>query len=442
MAKRSRGTPRIANARLWWTRNYAASEADGSITLDIARAALDMAEVDREGLDKQDRRYLETLVGVFEGGPTGVEALAATMNLPSDTLSDEIEPYLLREQFIVRTPRGRVATPRAFTLLGRLAQERNSRRTGSAVCSIKPVAEREARFWTPSLALAVMCPRVFTIFSQSHTDSSRRSRTVSPPRLGTYIALETLGEAFHANNDANAFRLAWRAWGPPALAAAPAEPVPSRGSTAAGSTFVYPMMSKWSAEYDKAKSVEVNYQSIGSGGGIQQMTAKTADFGCTDGPMNEEQLKKAKEVGGDVFHIPLVMGAVVPAYNLEEVKEPLVFSGPVLADIFLGKIKKWNDKAIQDLNPGVAAAPTRTSASSTAPTAAAPPTSGWIISPRSARSGSRRWAPATSVEWPAGEGAKGNEGVAGRVKAAPGTIGYIELIYALAEQHQVRQGDE
>ena len=90
-----------------------------TITLDVARAALDMAEVDREGLDKQDRRYLETLIGVFDGGPTGVEALAATMNLPADTLSDEIEPYLLREQFIVRTPRGRVATPRAFQLLGK-----------------------------------------------------------------------------------------------------------------------------------------------------------------------------------------------------------------------------------------------------------------------------------------------------------------------------------
>jgi len=123
LAKRSRGTPRIANARLWWARNYAASESDGIVTLDIARQALDMAEVDREGLDKQDRRYLETLVGVFEGGPTGVEALAATMNLPSDTLSDEVEPYLLREQFIVRTPRGRIATPRAFTLLGRSPKE-------------------------------------------------------------------------------------------------------------------------------------------------------------------------------------------------------------------------------------------------------------------------------------------------------------------------------
>jgi Holliday junction DNA helicase RuvB len=119
LARRSRGTPRIANARLWWARHFAASEADGRVTLDVARAALAMAEVDGEGMDKQDRRYLETLIGVFEGGPTGVEALAATMNLPADTLSDEIEPYLLREQFIIRTPRGRVATPRGYQHLGR-----------------------------------------------------------------------------------------------------------------------------------------------------------------------------------------------------------------------------------------------------------------------------------------------------------------------------------
>ena len=121
LAQRSRGTPRIANARLWWVRNYAASEADGAITLEIARAALDMQKVDREGLDKQDRRYLETLIDVFAGGPTGVEAIAATMNVPSDTLSDEIEPFLLREQFVVRTPRGRLVTPRAYQLLGREA---------------------------------------------------------------------------------------------------------------------------------------------------------------------------------------------------------------------------------------------------------------------------------------------------------------------------------
>lgn len=114
IARRSRGTPRIANSRLWWARNFATSEADGRITPEIADRALAMAEVDSEGLDKQDRRYLDTLIRVFAGGPTGVEALAATMNLPADTLSDEVEPYLLREQFIVRSPRGRVATAKAY----------------------------------------------------------------------------------------------------------------------------------------------------------------------------------------------------------------------------------------------------------------------------------------------------------------------------------------
>ncbi|MFL5245297.1 MAG: phosphate ABC transporter substrate-binding protein PstS [Gemmataceae bacterium] len=198
----------------------------------------------------------------------------------------------------------------------------------------------------------------------------------------------------------------------------------------AGSTFVYPMMSKWASEYDKAKGVEVNYQSIGSGGGIQQMTAKTVDFGCTDGPMNEEQLKKAKETGGDVVHIPLVMGAVVPAYNLDDVKEPLTFSGPVLADIYLGKIKKWNDKALQDLNPKASlpnkeiAVVHRSDGSGT--------TYIWVdylskVSPE----WKKKVGVGTSVDWPCGEGAKGNEGVAGRVKSSSGSIGYIELIYAL-----------
>ena len=118
IARRSRGTPRVANARLWWTRNFATSEANGEVTLALVQQALAMSEVDSEGLDKQDRRYLETLIKVFGGGPTGVEALAATMNLPTDTLSDEIEPFLLREQFIVRSPRGRQATSRAYQHLG------------------------------------------------------------------------------------------------------------------------------------------------------------------------------------------------------------------------------------------------------------------------------------------------------------------------------------
>ena len=125
IAQRSRGTPRVANARLWWARSYAASEGDGPIDLTVAQAALKMIEVDTIGLDKQDRRYLETLISVFDGGPTGVDALAATMNLPADTLSDEIEPYLLREQMIVRTPRGRMATSRAYVHLGKAGPREN-----------------------------------------------------------------------------------------------------------------------------------------------------------------------------------------------------------------------------------------------------------------------------------------------------------------------------
>src|SRR5437764_3589591 len=126
IAGRSRGTPRIANSRLWWARSYSASESDGKIDHVTAQAALKMVEVDLLGLDKQDRRYLETLISVFQGGPTGVEALAATMNLPSDTLSDEIEPFLLREQFIIRTSRGRIALPRAYQLVGKTPKTRDA----------------------------------------------------------------------------------------------------------------------------------------------------------------------------------------------------------------------------------------------------------------------------------------------------------------------------
>ena len=216
------------------------------------------------------------------------------------------------------------------------------------------------------------------------------------------------------------------------LGCGPAKPRINGG----GSTFVYPMMSKWASEYDKAKGVEVNYQSIGSGGGIQQMTAKTFDFGCTDGPMNDEQLKKAKETGGEVVHIPLVMGAVVPAYNLEEVKEPLIFSGPVLADIYLGKIKKWNDPKIKELNPKVDLPSVdigvvhRSDGSGT--------TYIWTDYLSKVSDDWKKVGKATSVDWPVGEGAKGNEGVSGRVKATPGAIGYIELIYA--QQNDIKFG--
>ena len=118
LAARSRGTPRIANARLRWVRDYSLARADGHISLAVARDALDMQEVDGEGLDKQDRRYLETLIRVFDGGPTGVEALSATMSIAVDTLKDEVEPYLLRREYVIRTPRGRVATSAAYLHLG------------------------------------------------------------------------------------------------------------------------------------------------------------------------------------------------------------------------------------------------------------------------------------------------------------------------------------
>ncbi len=206
---------------------------------------------------------------------------------------------------------------------------------------------------------------------------------------------------------------------------------------AGGSTFVYPMMTKWADEYRKATTIEVNYQSIGSGGGIQQMTAKTFDFGCTDGPMNDEQLEKCRATGSEPLHIPLVLGAVVPTYNLDGVDQPLKFTGPVLADIYLGTIKKWNDRALRDLNPGVSL-----------------PDKEIVVIHRSDGSGttyiwvdylakvSDQWQKkigvGTSVDWPVGIGQKGNEGVSGQVRRSAGSIGYVELIYAL--QNDMKYG--
>ena len=196
----------------------------------------------------------------------------------------------------------------------------------------------------------------------------------------------------------------------------------------AGATFPYPVYSKWFSEYAKAHpDAQINYQSIGSGGGIRQLTAKTVFFGATDGPMTEEQLKAAP---GAVMHFPTVMGAVVPIYNLSGLEsQKLNFTGAALADIYLGKITKWNDPAIAASNPGVKLPATeiavvhRSDGSGTT----------YIfvdylskVSP----SFQKTVGVATSVQWPAGVGAKGNEGVSGLVKQTPGAIGYVELIYA------------
>jgi phosphate transport system substrate-binding protein len=196
----------------------------------------------------------------------------------------------------------------------------------------------------------------------------------------------------------------------------------------AGATFPYPIYSKWFSEYNKVHpDIAINYQSIGSGGGIRQLSAETVFFGATDGPMTEEQLKGAP---GAILHFPTVLGANVPVYNIPGIDVELKFSGAVLANIFLGKITKWNDAAITALNPGVKLPATditvahRSDGSGT--------TYIWVdflskVSPE----WKDKVGVATSVNWPVGIGGKGNEGVAGLVKQTPGSIGYVELIYAL-----------
>ncbi len=203
----------------------------------------------------------------------------------------------------------------------------------------------------------------------------------------------------------------------------------------AGATFPYPIYSKWFSEYNKLHpDVQINYQSIGSGGGIRQLTNQTVFFGASDGPMTNEQLAAAP---GKILHFPTVLGGVVPVYNIPGVSAELKFSGTTLADIFLGKITKWNDKAIAAENPGTNLPGTdiavvhRSDGSGT--------TYIWVdylskVSPE----WKSKVGIATSVNWPVGVGGKGNEGVSGLVTQTPGSIGYVELIYAL--QNKISYG--
>jgi phosphate transport system substrate-binding protein len=197
--------------------------------------------------------------------------------------------------------------------------------------------------------------------------------------------------------------------------------------TGAGATFPNPIYQKWSSEYAAKKGVKINYQSIGSGGGIRQIREQTVDFGATDGPMSDEEMATAK--GGPIMHFPTVLGAVVMGYNVPEISQKLKLSGDVIADIYLGKIKKWNDPRIATLNAGVTL-----------------PAADILVVHRSDGSGttyvftdylaavSAEWkrvvGRSKEVKWPTGIGAKGNEGVAGQVKQTPGAIGYAELVYA------------
>jgi phosphate transport system substrate-binding protein len=199
--------------------------------------------------------------------------------------------------------------------------------------------------------------------------------------------------------------------------------------TGAGATFPNPIYTKWFDAYARETGVRINYQSIGSGGGIRQFTEGTVDFGASDGPMTDEQIAA---VHGDVIHVPTVLGAVVASYNLPELgRKSLRFDGATLADIFLGRITRWNDPRIRALNPGVTL-----------------PSQDILVVHRSDGSGtsyiftdflskvSPEWkskvGSATSVQWPVGLGGKGNEGVTQQVKQSPGAIGYVELIYAIS----------
>src|ERR1700756_3341517 len=199
----------------------------------------------------------------------------------------------------------------------------------------------------------------------------------------------------------------------------------------AGATFPYPMYSKWFDEYHKKNTnIAINYQSIGSGGGIKQVTEGTVDFGATDGPMNDDQLKAYQEKHGfGVLHFPTVLGADVPTYNIPGVDAELNFTQEAIAGIFLGRITKWNDPAIAGANKGINL-----------------PAEDIVVVHRSEGSGttyiwtdylskiSEEWktkvGKGASVNWPVGLGGKGNEGVTGTIKNTPNSIGYVELIYA------------
>ena len=211
-----------------------------------------------------------------------------------------------------------------------------------------------------------------------------------------------------------------------ALVAASVRQAAAQDLNGAGATFPAPLYSKWFSDYAAKTGVKINYQSLGSGAGVKQFTEGTVDFGASDAPMSDDELAKLKS---PAFHIPTVLGAVVITYNVPEVSKPLNLTGPIVADIYLGKITKWNAPEIAAANKGVAL-----------------PNKDILVVHRSDGSGttyiftdylsaiSPAWSSgpgkAKDVQWPVGLGGKGNDGVAGQVKQLPGSIGYIELAYA------------
>src|ERR1043165_1469247 len=207
----------------------------------------------------------------------------------------------------------------------------------------------------------------------------------------------------------------------------------------AGATFPNPLYQKWLSEYGRLQpTVKIDYQSIGSGGGIKQLKEQTVDFGASDAPMKDDDLRSAP---GEILHIPTVLGAVVITYNLQGLSGPLHFSPDVIADIFLGKIKKWNDPKIAADNPGVtlpAADITVVHRSDSSGTSAVFTDYLSKVSPE----WKEKVGAGVSPSWPAGLGGKGNEGVTGQVKNTPNTIGYVELAYAVQNKLPAAQGKD
>jgi phosphate transport system substrate-binding protein len=219
--------------------------------------------------------------------------------------------------------------------------------------------------------------------------------------------------------------------GPPGQASKNRVPNGAIDIQGAGATFPYPLYSRWFSEYNRLKpKVQIDYQSIGSGGGIRQITQETVDFGASDTPMNEAQLKALKR---PILHIPTVLGAVVVTYNLPNVSGKLQLTPELIASIFLGEVNRWDDPRLMAINAGLAL-----------------PAQDIVVVHRSDGSGTtavfvdylskispiwkERVGQGTSVDWPVGLGGKGNEGVTGQIKNIEGTIGYVELVYAIQNQ--------
>lgn len=199
----------------------------------------------------------------------------------------------------------------------------------------------------------------------------------------------------------------------------------------AGATFPAPIYTKWFQDFNKSNpKVEINYQSIGSGGGIKQLTAKTVDFGASDAPMKDSEIQAA---GGNVIHIPTVLGAVAVTYNVPNLKKPINLDGEAIAALFSGKIMKWNDPKIAALNAGVTLPDT-----SVVPVYRSDSSGTTAVFTEYLAKVSPEWkskvGEGKSVKWPAGLGGKGNEGVTGQVKNTPGSVGYVELAFAMAEK--------